>query len=132
MHEVRRAHHASSERRAERLVSKAHSENRHPAAEVPKNIHADSCLKRRARSRRNYDALWTERLNFADRDLVVPTNLDLCPQLTQVLNQVVCKRIVVVENKNHVISIGYIRIPVFLRIRFTQTSPYILLRPDSA
>jgi len=39
-------------------------------------------------------------LNVLRRDLVVPAHFNLLSQLAQILDQVVGKRIVIVENKN--------------------------------
>ena len=58
-------------------------------------------LARRARSRRQQNALGLQRLDLFHRQLVVAADLDLGAQLAQVLDKVVGERIVVVEDKDH-------------------------------
>ena len=41
------------------------------------------------------------RLDFFDGDLIVAPYLDLCPQLPDILNQVVGERIVIIEYEDH-------------------------------
>ena len=65
------------------------------------DVIADASLSRRTRAGRDHDPLRSHRLNIRDRDLVVAPNLNLRAEFSQVLHQVVGKRIVVVENKDH-------------------------------
>jgi hypothetical protein len=62
---------------------------------------ADASFLRSARSGRNYDAFRTHRLNLSDAHFIVPANLNSRAQFTQVLDQVVSKRIVVIEDEDH-------------------------------
>ena len=48
-----------------------------------------------------HNPLRRQRFDFFQRDLVVAANLHLRAQFSQQLHQVVSKRIVVVENKDH-------------------------------
>src|SRR5438093_2906763 len=70
-------------------------------------LHADASVLRRARTRRNHDPLGRHTLNFAHLYLVIPPHNHLRAQLPQVLHQVVGKRIVVIEDKNHALSPAY-------------------------
>ena len=57
VHHFRRADHAAAKRRADRLMPQANAENRNLAREALDQRHADAGFARRARSRRNHDAL---------------------------------------------------------------------------
>ena len=56
---------------------------------------------RRARPRRDDDALRLQVLDLGRRDLIIATHLDFLPKLAQVLHEVVSEGIVVIENENH-------------------------------
>ena len=101
VHQVRSAHDVAAKSRADGLMSQADAENRNFAGEVPDQIDADAGVLRRARTRRDHDALRLHGLDLGNCDLVVAANLDLRAQFPEVLNQVVGKGIVVVENENH-------------------------------
>ena len=97
----RRANDPAAERRANRLVPQAHSQDRNLARKVLDQRNADARFLRRARPRRNHNALRRQRLDLFDRDLVVAPNFHLRAQFAQELHQVVGKRIVIVEDKDH-------------------------------
>ncbi len=101
VHQVRSAHDVAAKSRADSLMSQADAEHRHFAGEVPDQINADAGILRRTRSRRDHDALRLHRLDLSNRDLVVAANLNLRAQFPEILNQVVGKGIVVVENEDH-------------------------------
>ena len=63
-------------------------------------FNADAGLVRSAWPRRHDDPLRPHRFDFFNSDLIVAANLDLCSQFSDVLNQVVGKRIVIVEDEN--------------------------------
>src|SRR5437870_383919 len=48
-----------------------------------------------------------ERLDFPDRDLIVPANDDFGAHFTQILHQVVGERVVIVEDKDHLFSLNH-------------------------
>src|SRR6266700_5579528 len=107
VHEIRRTYDLASERGPEGLVAEAHSQDRQFAGEVPKNIHADPGFLGCARARGNKNARGSNRLNVAHRNLVVPANHHLGTQFTQILNEVIGERVVVVEDENHKTRYGY-------------------------
>src|ERR1700688_3529170 len=82
-------------------MSQADAENRDFTREVPDQADADARILRRARSGRNYDALRFHGFDIQCRDLVVAPYFDLCAEFSEVLNQVVCKRVVIIENEDH-------------------------------
>ena len=71
VHHALRAHDRAAERLADRLVAEAHAENRDLAGEALDQRHRDAGLVRRARPRRDHDALGRERVDLVERDLVV-------------------------------------------------------------
>jgi hypothetical protein len=64
-------------------------------------LDTDTGLLGSAGARRNQDALGVKGLDFADGDLVVAANFDFGTQFSEVLDEVVGERVVVVENENH-------------------------------
>ena len=101
VHEVPGANDLPAECGADGLMSKADTEERDTPGEMTDQLDADSSLIRSARPRRNHDPLRFHSFNFSDCRLVVAANFDLGAQFSDVLNQVVSKRIVVVENEDH-------------------------------
>src|SRR6516165_9918517 len=101
VHELRSAHDVAAERRADGLVSQADAEDGQFAGEVLDERDADARLLRRARARREQNAVGMKRLDFLWRELVVPAHRHLGAKFTHVLHQVVGEGVVVVENENH-------------------------------
>src|SRR5579863_2012839 len=101
VHEVRRPNHMTAKCFADRLMSQADTEQRGLAGKVADQFDADAGFVRRARPWRDDDPVWLHRLDLVYRDLVVAAHLDLLAQFTNVLNQVVGERIVVVEDEYH-------------------------------
>ena len=63
--------------------------------------HRDAGLARRTRARRHDDAGGPEPLDLVRRDRVVPVDLELGPELAEVLHQVVGEGVVVVDHQQH-------------------------------
>src|SRR3954454_25411011 len=87
MHQVRGSDYSSSEGRAQSLVSKAYSKNRTLAAELSKQIDADSRILRRTWAGRDDDALRTQRFACSHRALIVASHDNFRAQLPQILHQ---------------------------------------------
>ena len=68
---------------------------------IPNHVHSDARLARGLGSRGNNDAPRFHRQNFFRRDLVIPFHDGLLPALTNVVNEVVGERVVVVDNEDH-------------------------------
>jgi len=100
VHQARGAHHLSAKGSTDGLVSEADAENRNLAREVANEIDADSGLLRRAWTGRNDNAVRLHYLNVGDCNLIVPANLNLGAEFPEILNEVVGKRIVIVENED--------------------------------
>ena len=99
------AHHVPAKRRANRLMPQANPQNRHPPLRLRKmlnQLNRDPRILRRTRPRRDHNPLRPQRLHLSRRQLIIAPNHHLRTQLTHILHQVVSKRIVVVENKDHI------------------------------
>jgi len=101
VHQVRRADDSSAKSRANGLMSETNSQDWNFAREVPNQVDADTGFLRCAWSRRDHDSLRLHRLNFVDRDLIVAPNFHLRAKFSEILDEVVGKGIVIVENEDH-------------------------------
>src|SRR5580704_3021103 len=101
VHDFRRADDLPSKRVSNSLMPEAHPQDRNLARETPDHVHANARILRRARPRRNHDALRFFRGDFVERNLVVANHLQLPAQLAEKLSEVVSKRVVVVQKQNH-------------------------------
>src|SRR5579863_6981235 len=101
MHQVRSAYDLAAESCADGLMSQAHAEDGYFAGEVPDEINADAGILRRAWSGRDHNALGLHIFDVSNRDLVVAANLVLRPEFSEILDEVVSKGIVIIENENH-------------------------------
>ncbi len=101
VHKMRGANDVAAECRADGLVPEANAENGHFAGEVPNQINTDARLLRRAGAGGNHDAPGSHFLELGDGDLIIAANFNLGAQFSEILNQVVGKRVVVVENEDH-------------------------------
>ena len=101
VHHARGANHRAAERFADRLMTEAHAEDRQPAREVFEQRHAEACIGRSARARRQADAIGLHRLDVLDRHEIVAHDPDLFTELAEVLDEVVGEAVVVVDHQQH-------------------------------
>jgi len=101
MHQIPSPNHFASKGRADRLVPEANAQQWRLARKVADQLDADAGILRCTRSRRDYDALGMHCLNFFDGHFVIAANFNLRAQFTQVLDEVVSERIVVIEDEDH-------------------------------
>jgi hypothetical protein len=101
MKQFRRPNDFPSKGSTQRLVSQANSKNRKSSRQPLNQFNRNPCFQRRARPRRNHDSLRFASSDFFDGNLVVAMHFHFAAQLSQILGQVVGKRIVVVEQQNH-------------------------------
>src|SRR5215212_8666872 len=95
------AHDLAAERLGERLVAEADPQRRHPGlGEAPHRLDRDARLVGCARARRDDHAVPLALEQLADGRRVVAHGLDLRPQLTQVLDEVVGEGVVVVDHED--------------------------------
>src|SRR5690606_8350127 len=96
-----RAHDLRAERRPDRLVAQTHAEDGDLAGKPAYAFHADPRLRRRARPRRDHDALGRQRSDTVEVHLVVPPNDGLRAQLPEELDEVPGERVVIVDDEDH-------------------------------
>ena len=102
MHQLAGADDLASECLADGLMAQADTQNRNFAGHVPYQRNENASLARRTGPRREQDAVGLQRLDLLDCELIVAMDLDLGPQFSEILDEVVGERIVVVEDKNHI------------------------------
>ena len=103
VHQLRRADDVAAKGRADGLVPQTHAEDRNARAsilrqqrEVLDQRNGYARVLRGAGAGRDEDAGWSQRLNFARRQLIVAADEHLRAQLAHVLDQVVGEGVVVV------------------------------------
>src|SRR6478736_8238883 len=101
MHELFGPYNISAERRTNRLMSQTNTQNRTLAGKMPDQINTDAGHLRRAWAGRNKNMAGLHGLHVQWRDLIVTPDLNFLAELSQILDQVVGKRIVVVEDEHH-------------------------------
>src|SRR5262245_18044966 len=99
VHDARGADDLAPEGGADRLMAEADTEDRDPSREALDERHRDAGVARGARAGRDDDPVGSERGHLVERDGVVAPDLELRAQLTQVLDQVVGERVVVVDHE---------------------------------
>jgi hypothetical protein len=113
VHEPFRSHDFSSKNLSDALMTKTNAEKWSGFSEFADHITADACFRGGAGTGGNTDSLGRFFADFVERDLIVPVNLHLCAQFTEVLDEIVGKGIVVVDHKEH-------RPECRIRLRFGQ------------
>ncbi|MNQ80552.1 hypothetical protein D3C85_955370 [compost metagenome] len=99
VHHLAGAHHIAAERLADRLMAQAYTENRQLAGEVLDCLNGNTGLGGCARAWRYHDTLGVEGFDFSYGQFVVADHFDVRTQLTKVLNDVVGKRVVIVDHQ---------------------------------
>ncbi len=116
VHQMPGANYLPAEGRTNGLVSKANSEQRHfililililitilaPGRKMANQFDADAGFLRSAWSGGDDNSLGVHRLDLLNANFVIAANLDLSAEFAQVLDKVVGKRIVIVEDEDHV------------------------------
>jgi hypothetical protein len=105
--------HAASKRSADGLVAEANAENRNFPCEALNERDANPSFLGGARTGGDYDALGMELLNFVERYLVISTDFDILAHLAEILRQIKCKGIVVVDEQNHLYSAADLKFITF-------------------
>jgi hypothetical protein len=96
MHQSRRWSHLSSEHSSDALVAEANSQDRNRRAEFLDKARANAGRLRSSGAGRQTDALGSERPDFIDGNLIVSLHHDIATQLTEILDEVVGERVVVI------------------------------------
>src|SRR5712671_4231318 len=101
MHERSGAHHFPSVRFANRLVTKTNAEDWNRFAPPPDGGYTDPGFGRRARARGDHHARHTHSSDVINRYLVVALDDGIFAKLSQILDEIVGERIVVIEYEEH-------------------------------
>lgn len=101
MHEPLGADDIAAEDIADALMAETDTEQRDAPAELPDDLIADPGLFRRAGTRGNADMIRFELRNLLDGHLIIAPDFHERPHLAEVLDEVVGKRIVVVDDEQH-------------------------------
>jgi hypothetical protein len=102
VHEVGCADYAASEGLADGLMSKADTENRYLAGEVADQFDADAGFVRCARAGGDDDSFGVHGFDLGNGDLIVAAHFDVSAQFSEILDQVIGKRIVVIEYEDQI------------------------------
>ncbi len=101
VHQAIRPHHFPAVNLAQALVSQAYAQHRHFAGEMRDHRIADARFVRCAGPGRNADMIRLKRRDLFHAQLIIAFHHRVFPQLPKILDQVVGKGIVVIEDKYH-------------------------------
>ena len=98
MHQLLGAHNLTSVNLPDGLVPQTHSEDWQLATKGRNDLAGNPRLIRRARTRRNTDPRGLEIAKFFHRHGIIPQHFHLRSQLAKILDEIVGKGIVVIDN----------------------------------
>src|SRR5215510_14739855 len=102
MKDLRRPQHPAAKGLANGLVTQTNTEYRQLLTEMLKHVDGNAGVVRSSGTRRDDDSIRPQcRFDFGNRYFIVPAYLDALAQFTEILDQVVGERIVVVDNQKH-------------------------------
>src|SRR6266545_2327466 len=82
-------------------MSQAHTQHRERCAKPANHVDRYAGVLRSSGSWRDQKPVRSEGVDVIQRGLVVPAHRYLCPELAQVLHEVVSKRVVIIDYKDH-------------------------------
>jgi hypothetical protein len=101
VHQGLGADHLAAEGLAHGLMAQADAEDRHVQRRAVENVEADARLVGRAGTGRQQDGLGLQRPGLGGRQVVVAHDLRLRAQLREVVDEVVGKAVVVIDDQDH-------------------------------
>src|SRR5262245_4949212 len=102
MKDLRRPHHSAAKGLANGLMTETNTEYRQLLTEMLKHVDGNAGVVRSSGTRRDDDSIRPQgRFDFGNRYFIVPAYLNALAQFTEILDQVVGERIVVVDNQKH-------------------------------
>ena len=114
VHKLLRVLNSAAERLADGLMTEAHAEDRNAAAEPAYHFLADARVLRVAGPRRKDDMRGVQSLDFANGERVIADNAHIRLDSRRLLEQVIGKRIVIVDQENHYPSTSDARSMAFI------------------
>jgi len=100
VHHFGRSHDGSAEDLTDALKAQAYAEQRPPSARGADHVVGDTGILRTARSGADEDPVGVHLLDLRECDLVMTTHHRMCTEFTEVLDEVVDERVVVVDDKD--------------------------------
>src|SRR6266404_2019612 len=100
VHQSRRLNNLAAEHRADALMAETNAKDRRSRTESANHFVADPGILGPAGTGRDADAFRTKRLDFSDRDLVIPLHYDVAIQHAEMLDEIVGKRIVIIDDQD--------------------------------
>jgi hypothetical protein len=100
MHQTRGQNDFAAENSPDALMTETNAEDRHFRSQDADDLVANASVFRTAWSRRNTDPVGRERFGFGDSDLVVPLHNDIATKHAEILDEIVGKRVVVIDDQN--------------------------------
>src|SRR5688500_5761208 len=101
VHEAHRSDDFSAKCDCQRLMTKADAQKRQASGEMLHGLDRDTRLARRARSRRDNDAVGIESLDLIARKFMIETDLYVLNQHVQILHEIVGERVVIIDHQQH-------------------------------
>ena len=114
VHELLRVLNSAAERFADGLMTEAHAEDGDAAAEPAYHFLADARVLRVAGPRRKDDVRGAQSFDFADGERVIADNAHIRLDGRRLLEQIIGKRIVIVDQENHYPSTSDARSMAFI------------------
>src|ERR1700730_15485493 len=106
MHDSSGSNNFASEHLADTLMAWTDTKHRYSRAEMADNVVADPGVIWCTRPRRNTNSLRLHLFDFFNRSLIISSDSYLRTKFSKMLNQVVRKRIVIIDDEDHTISLA--------------------------
>src|SRR2546426_7476352 len=100
MHEIRSGDHISAECLSNSLMSQTDAQNGLLGLKVLNQFQSNAGLVRLPWSRGDHDSVWVPAFNFRDLDLIIAVNFQVLAQFTQILHEIIGKRIIIIDYQN--------------------------------
>src|SRR5262245_31627589 len=104
MHDARRTIHLSAVDGPQTLMSQADTQDRNLAGKVTNGVVGDSAVVGVARAGRDDQVTGGSCDKLIERYLIVAKDLNIRPQLAEVLDEVVGERVVIINHSNHYLA----------------------------
>src|SRR5436853_3013925 len=101
MHEIRSRNHIPAECLSNSLVSQTDAQDRFLGLKILDQFQGNAGLVRRSWSRRDHNAVRIPAFNFGNLDLIIAVNFRVLAQFSQILDEIIGKRIIVIDYQNH-------------------------------
>ena len=104
--QARRGHNPAAKYFADALMSETNTEHWQLRSKAPHDVVAQAGLRRPSRSWRNANMCRSQRRNLIERNRIVAFNHQRATKLAKVLGKIVSKRVVVIDDQDHVFEMA--------------------------